>query len=137
MRRRVVWVPVARPRAERSHTLLWVGVGSGVLAGAAIVAGGVTVAGVQTDADYLAREYDGGDEPIAAGSEDAEILASARGRRDFGIALYAVGGALAALSLGLIIADVAQGEPDAAPGTTAAVVPVPGGALASVRVCVP
>ena len=132
-----MWAPVAGPAPERSHTLLWVGVGSGILGAGAIAAGLVTVSGVRSDADALSRDYDGGARAIPAGSADAELLDSARARSDFAIALYAVGGALTALSVGLVIADVARGSPDSATSTSAAIAPIPGGAMASVRVALP
>lgn len=133
----VVWrvAPPAPP--ERSHTLLWVGLGSGVLGGAAIAAAVVTVQGVQADADALDEEYDGGDRAIPAGSRDAELLDSARARSDFSIALYAAGGVLAALGVGLILADVARDDAPSPPRTSAALVPLPGGALATVRAELP
>jgi len=123
------------PPPERSHTLLWVGLGSGVLGAGALVVAIVTAQGVQADADYLDAEYDGGDRPIPAGSDDAEVLESARSRSDFSIALYAAGGALAALGVGLILADVARS--DSPEPATAAIVPLPGGALATVRAPLP
>lgn len=134
----ILWPPPGPAvRPERSHPLLWVGLGSSVLGAGAIVAGLLTMQGVRADADYLDGEYDGGDVPIRGGSGDADLLESARGRSDFAVVLYAVGGGLAALGIGLMIADTAQDDTPAPAGARAVIVPVPGGALASVRVVVP
>jgi hypothetical protein len=60
------------------------------------------------DAHALELRYDGGEQPIPRGSEDARLLESANRRSDMGLGLYATAAALAILSGLLVLIDEGQ-----------------------------
>ncbi len=126
--------PEPPPPEDRSHGLLWAGLGAGAVAVGSLVGAALLASSASDDEAFLHDEYPDADGDgvyqIPRGSDGERVLEDAETKAGWSVALYVVSGAAAALAATLVVLDLTgPGEPQAQVGVAA----TPDGALVSAR----
>lgn len=124
--------PPPPPTPRRSRALLWAGLSIAAAGGAVLAGGAILAGGAADDEDALLIRHPSRNIP-ASETDDVELLADARRRRDRARILYVVGGLTAGLGVALVFVDLLSpsGPP---PRATITVGAAPGGGVLGARV---